>query len=126
MWYFVPSLKSYYVNPIWATTFILCKKFFYEVKFLILLVIFLNLRRENGNVKTLREMKKLIADSFAESQTFCMYDIQIAIQHHFHGIVIQVSPFLSMDLLESCFPYSLLRNSYHSVHKGVQPPTLAA
>lgn len=35
--------------------------------------------------------------------------------------IVQVSPFLSMDLLESCFPYSLLRNSYHSVHRGVQP-----
>ncbi len=22
-----------------------------------------------------------------------------------------------MDLLESCFPYTLLRNSYHIVHK---------
>lgn len=40
--------------------------------------------------------------------------------------IVQVSPFLSMDLLESCFPYSLLRNSYHSVHKGVQPPILTA
>ena len=40
--------------------------------------------------------------------------------------IVQVSPFLSMDLLESCFPYSLLRNSYHSVHRGVQPPLLAA
>jgi len=35
--------------------------------------------------------------------------------------IVQVSPFLSMDLLESCFPYTLLRNSYHSVHKGLQP-----
>ena len=40
--------------------------------------------------------------------------------------IVQVSPFLSMDLLESCFPYSLLRNSYHSVHRGVQPPLLTA
>ena len=37
----------------------------------------------------------------------------------------QASPFLSMDLLESCFPYTLLRNAYHSVHKGVQPPFIA-
>jgi len=35
--------------------------------------------------------------------------------------IVQVSPFLSMDLLESCFPYTLLRDSYHSVHKGLQP-----
>lgn len=40
--------------------------------------------------------------------------------------IVQVSPFLSMDLLESCFPYSLLRNSYHSVHRGVQPSSVAA
>uniref|UniRef100_A0A8C3LF48 Nck-associated protein 1 n=1 Tax=Chrysolophus pictus TaxID=9089 RepID=A0A8C3LF48_CHRPC len=27
------------------------------------------------------------------------------------------SPFLTMDLLESCFPYVLLRNAYHAVYK---------
>ncbi|XP_040573731.1 membrane-associated protein Hem [Lepeophtheirus salmonis] len=32
-------------------------------------------------------------------------------------MIVQKSPFLSMDLLESCFPYTLLRNSYHIVHK---------
>merc|ERR1719225_799672 len=32
-------------------------------------------------------------------------------------LIVNVSPFLSMDLLESCFPYTLLRNSYHNVHK---------
>jgi len=32
-------------------------------------------------------------------------------------LIVQNSPFLSMDLLESCFPYTLLRNSYHIVHK---------
>ncbi len=32
-------------------------------------------------------------------------------------LIVQKSPFLSMDLLESCFPYTLLRNSYHLVHK---------
>ena len=32
-------------------------------------------------------------------------------------LIVQKSPFLSMDLLESCFPYTLLRNSYHQVHK---------
>ena len=40
--------------------------------------------------------------------------------------IVQVSPFLSMDLLESCFPYSLLRNSYHSVHRVVHPHTVMA
>lgn len=29
--------------------------------------------------------------------------------------VVRDSPFLTMDLLESCFPYVLLRNSYHAV-----------
>ena len=32
-------------------------------------------------------------------------------------LIVQNSPWLSMDLLESCFPYTLLRNSYHIVHK---------
>jgi NCK-associated protein 1 len=32
-------------------------------------------------------------------------------------LIVNASPFLSMDLLESCFPYTLLRNSYHNVHK---------
>ena len=31
--------------------------------------------------------------------------------------IVQESPFLTMDLLESCFPYALLRNSYHHVYK---------
>jgi len=29
--------------------------------------------------------------------------------------IVQESPFLTMDLLESCFPYALLRTSYHQV-----------
>lgn len=32
-------------------------------------------------------------------------------------MVVQESPFLTMDLLESCFPYALLRNAYHAVFK---------
>ncbi|XP_052798204.1 membrane-associated protein Hem-like isoform X3 [Mya arenaria] len=31
--------------------------------------------------------------------------------------IVQESPFLTMDLLESCFPYALLRNAYNSVYK---------
>ena len=31
--------------------------------------------------------------------------------------IVQESPYLTMDLLESCFPYALLRNSYHHVYK---------
>ncbi|XP_047497315.1 membrane-associated protein Hem-like isoform X1 [Penaeus chinensis] len=36
-----------------------------------------------------------------------------------HQIVVQ-SPFLTMDLLEACFPYALIRNAYHTVHKAEQ------
>lgn len=32
-------------------------------------------------------------------------------------LIVKESPFLSLDLLESCFPYSLVRNSYHAVFK---------
>lgn len=32
-------------------------------------------------------------------------------------ILVQGSPFLTMDLLESCFPYCLLRHAYQSVYK---------
>merc|ERR1711874_859786 len=45
----------------------------------------------------------------------------VCLQYILLNQIVQVSPFLSMDLLESCFPYTLLRNSYHSVHKGLQP-----
>ncbi|XP_045128198.1 membrane-associated protein Hem-like isoform X1 [Portunus trituberculatus] len=34
-----------------------------------------------------------------------------------HQIVVE-SPFLTMDLLEACFPYALIRNAYHTVHKS--------
>merc|ERR1711915_329093 len=30
-----------------------------------------------------------------------------------HQIVVE-SPFLTMDLLEACFPYALIRNAYHA------------
>jgi NCK-associated protein 1 len=36
--------------------------------------------------------------------------------------IVQESPFLTMDLLESCFPYALLRTSYHHVYR--QPDTI--
>ncbi|XP_076355229.1 nck associated protein 1 Hem isoform X2 [Tachypleus tridentatus] len=32
--------------------------------------------------------------------------------------VVQESPFLTMDLLESCFPYALLRTAYHAVYRN--------
>ncbi|XP_055928903.1 membrane-associated protein Hem-like isoform X1 [Argiope bruennichi] len=32
-------------------------------------------------------------------------------------LIVQESPFLTMDLLESCFPYALLRNAYHDVYR---------
>ena len=34
--------------------------------------------------------------------------------------IVEESPFLTMDLLEACFPYALIRNAYHSVHKYEQ------
>lgn len=34
--------------------------------------------------------------------------------------IVQDSPFLTMDLLESCFPYALIRNAYHDVYKQEQ------
>jgi len=36
--------------------------------------------------------------------------------------IVQESPFLTMDLLESCFPYALLRTSYHHVYR--QPDSI--
>lgn len=32
-------------------------------------------------------------------------------------LIINESPYLTMDVLESCFPYALLRNAYHEVYK---------
>lgn len=32
--------------------------------------------------------------------------------------IVQESPYLTMDLLESCFPYALLRNAYNAVYKA--------
>ena len=32
-------------------------------------------------------------------------------------IIVHESDFLTMDVLESCFPYTLIRGSYHRVHK---------
>lgn len=34
--------------------------------------------------------------------------------------IVQESPFLTMDLLESCFPYALIRNAFHDVYKQEQ------
>nr|XP_022911596.1 membrane-associated protein Hem isoform X2 [Onthophagus taurus] len=34
--------------------------------------------------------------------------------------IVQESPFLTMDLLESCFPYALIRNAFHAVYKHEQ------
>ncbi|XP_074604970.1 nck associated protein 1 Hem isoform X2 [Brevipalpus obovatus] len=33
-------------------------------------------------------------------------------------LIVKESPFLTMDLMESCFPYALLRNAYHAVYKN--------
>ncbi|KAG7259310.1 hypothetical protein CRUP_005772 [Coryphaenoides rupestris] len=33
-------------------------------------------------------------------------------------MIVEQSPFLSQDMLESCFPYVLLRNAYREVYKS--------
>jgi NCK-associated protein 1 len=33
-------------------------------------------------------------------------------------LIVKQSPFLTMDMLESCFPYALIRNAYHAVCKA--------
>ncbi|XP_077288371.1 nck associated protein 1 Hem [Arctopsyche grandis] len=38
-------------------------------------------------------------------------------------LIVQESPFLTMDLLESCFPYALIRNAYNAVYKQEQAMT---
>lgn len=38
--------------------------------------------------------------------------------------IVQQSPFLTMDLLESCFPYVLIRNAFHAVYKQEQAMNL--
>ncbi|EDO45022.1 predicted protein [Nematostella vectensis] len=39
-------------------------------------------------------------------------------------MVVQQSPYLTMDVLESCFPYALLRNAYHEVYQKRKEPFL--
>ena len=34
--------------------------------------------------------------------------------------IVEESPFLTMDLLEACFPYALIRNAYHGVHRAAR------
>ncbi|XP_031558221.1 nck-associated protein 1 homolog isoform X1 [Actinia tenebrosa] len=36
-------------------------------------------------------------------------------------LIVQQTPYLTMDVLESCFPYALLRNAYHEVYKKRAP-----
>jgi membrane-associated protein hem len=36
-------------------------------------------------------------------------------------LLVKESPFLPTELLESCFPYALIRNAYHSVYKNDGP-----
>lgn len=49
--------------------------------------------------------------SFKVYTVLCDFNIVIFLQ------IVQESPFLTMDLLESCFPYALIRNAYHAVYK---------
>ena len=58
-------------------------------------------------------------DSFASAHLLMHQD---AIRHResiyiLLDTIVQESPFLTMDLLESCFPYVLLRNAYHAVYR---------
>ncbi|KAE9522831.1 hypothetical protein AGLY_016793 [Aphis glycines] len=41
----------------------------------------------------------------------------VPITYMYIYFIVQESPFLTMDLLESCFPYALIRNAYHAVYK---------
>lgn len=56
---------------------------------------------------------------------FCLCWCRLMNNHHVLIImiliplqIVQESPYLTMDLLESCFPYALLRNAYHTVYKA--------
>ena len=41
-------------------------------------------------------------------------------------IIVHESDFLTMDIMESCFPYTLVRKSYYSVHKKAAEEKRAA
>lgn len=52
-------------------------------------------------------MKAVITDAFwGSSPLDCMFQ------------VVEESPFLTLDMLESCFPYVLLRNAYREVSRA--------
>lgn len=52
-------------------------------------------------------MKAIVRDAFCESSSLgCMFQ------------VVEESPFLTLDMLESCFPYVLLRNAYREVSRA--------
>lgn len=52
-------------------------------------------------------MKAVVTDAFWESSHLdCMFQ------------VVEESPFLTLDMLESCFPYVLLRNAYREVSRA--------
>ncbi|XP_063808272.1 nck-associated protein 1-like [Pseudophryne corroboree] len=40
-------------------------------------------------------------------------------------LIVEESSFLTVDMLESCFPYVLLRNAYHEVHRTFSTMTLS-
>jgi hypothetical protein len=56
----------------------------------------------------------ILAKTFLQIQLINLYSV-------FHFKIVQESPFLTMDLLESCFPYALLRTSYHHVYRNAEP-----
>lgn len=60
-------------------------------------------------------MKIVVTDNFWESSPFgSMFQ------------VVEESPFLTLDMLESCFPYVLLRNAYREVSRAFYLNRLSA
>lgn len=47
------------------------------------------------------------------NNTFILYHFQ-----HWFTQIVEESPFLNQDMLESCFPYVLLRNAYREVYRA--------
>lgn len=60
-------------------------------------------------------MKTVVTDTFCKSSHLgCMFQ------------VVEESPFLTLDMLESCFPYVLLRNAYREVSRAFYLNRLSA
>lgn len=65
-----------------------------------------------------RESTYLLLDLVSTvNDCLILHDKIIYILIDFIFQIVQQSPYLTMDVLESCFPYALLRNAYHEVYK---------